>query len=219
MKLTCMISEIVYIIDTKYDKYVKEECIDVLRIKRLCTLYKPKSATTIVPVTGSKNANANVSLSDIVFSSPDISKISKNNNSNSVKQGKLNTPELHNTYALFIKLLYACLKLEIEIFTLSQKNNDTCCIIKNNYNLIKSIEASKKKLISEHIDTLQKQQKKISSTDIQKYESYSIDYITKLKIFDKLIRWINIFEKNDNLYSLVLPHFYTYTEYIEEYVG
>lgn len=207
MKISVMIPEILNIIDTKYPKNVKD-CMDIQRIKTFCSLFKPKSKSN-----SNSNSNyKNIAIIDIALSSPDISKITKNNQS---KNNKLNSPEFHKIYSFFIKLLYACLKLDIEIFDI----NDKYCVIKNNYNLIKSIEACRKKIINDHIDILQKQLKKISLSVINEYEIYTIEYVSKLKIFDKLVRWVNLLEKNDNLFSLILPHFYTYTEYIEEYVG
>lgn len=212
MKLSCMISEIIHIIDTQYEKYVEEDCLDIHRIKKFCNLYKQKSITIDTRITTTKHIN----LSDIVFSSPDVSKVTKNNN---LKKNKLNTPEFNKIYTLFIKLLHACLKLKVEIFTVSNKKDDIYCVIKNNYNLIKSIESSKKKIITDHINILQKQHKHISSINISEYETYLTEYVMKLKIFDRLISWVDVLEKNDNLCSLILPYFYTYTEYIEEYIG
>ncbi len=113
--------------------------------------------------------------------------------------------------------MYSCLKLDIEIFNFDSNNLAT---IKNNYQLLKSIESSKKKYIGDHIEILKSNQKKLLLTDMTAYEQYiKSDYLVKMKILNKLIGWISIFETNDNLFSLILPYFYTYTQYIEEYVG
>lgn len=206
-----MISEIINIVNTKYSKYNTKECFDITQIKNFCNLYKPKNISTTGP---------DITLSDIDFSSPNISKvkISSNikNNSKQVAGSKLGTIEFQKMYNLFIKLLYSCLKLDIEIFN---ENSDTFCVIKNNYQLIKSVEIQKKKFVLEHINILKNHCKNISKTDTNAYEKYVTEYILKMKIVDKLIGWINIFEKNDNLFSLILPYFYIYTEYIEEYIG
>lgn len=207
MNLSSMISEIVQIIDRTYTHM--DECLDIIQIKTFCKLYKSGG-------TGSKSSSSSkVSLDDIDFSSPDINKIKCKRDKKSTS--KLNTVEFQRVYSLFIKILYSCLKLDIEIFNFDSNNLAT---IKNNYQLLKSIELSKKKYIGEHIEILKSNQKKLLSTDMTTYEQYiKSDYLVKMKILNKLIGWISIFETNDNLFSLILPYFYTYTQYIEEYVG
>jgi len=196
-----MISEIISIIDQKYN--TKDECLDITQIKTLCKLYKSKSSN-----------NDRILLTDINFSSPDINKIKyKKSKQHTLK---LNTPEFQRVYSLFIKILYSCLKLDVDIF--NSDSNDLVTI-KNNYQLIKSIELCKKKYILDHIEVLKSSQKNLLSIDMDPYEKYATDYLVKIKILNRLIGWISIFEKNDNLFSLILPYFYTYTQYIEEYVG
>jgi hypothetical protein len=203
MNLSSMISEIILIIDQKYN--TSDECLDIIKIKNLCKLYK------------SKSPDSKLSLTDIDFSTPDINKIKHKKTKSTLK---INTPEFQRIYSLFIKILYSCLKLGVDIFDTDSNNSNNPVTIKNNYQLIKSIELCKKKYILEHIEILKSGQKNLSSTDISSYEIYiKSDYLVKMKILNKLIGWINIFEKNDNLLSLVLPYFYTYTQYIEEYVG
>ncbi len=206
-----MISEITHIIDEKYSKYNEKECLDIVQIKNFCGLYKSKN----IP----NSSNNKMTLSDIDFSSPGIDKIKKNNSKTRQNISKLNTIEFQKIYSLFIKLLYSCLKLNVDIFNEKSDNDNIFCTIKNNYQLMKSIDSCKKKFIGEHIDILKNQYKNMSTSDINSYENYIKEYLLKLQIFGRLTGWINIFEKNDNLFSLILPYFYTYTEYIEEYTG
>jgi hypothetical protein len=206
MNLSLMISEIIRIIDLKYN--FDEECLDICQIKRFCKLYKSKNTQN--------NPRTNVSSLDITFSSPDATKKIKSKKNKRSSELNINTPEFQKVYGLFIKILYACLKLEVEIF---DTDSNDLVTIKNNYQLIKSIEMSKKKYTSDHIEFLKAIQKKAPTTDLRPYENYVAEYIAKMKILNKLVGRINTFGKNDNLFSLILPYFYTYTEYIEEYVG
>jgi hypothetical protein len=211
MKLSNMICEILSIINRKYSKYKKEECFDITQIKTFCKLHKQKNLDNVAN-------DSTVSLTDINFSSPDIKKIKPCTKS---KQSSfnINTPEFMRVYSLFIKILYSCLILEVDIFHEDDSGDDNNFVtLKNNYQLIRSINICKKKYIGDHIDVLNKQ-KKNAVINIISYEKYVNEYLCKIKILDKLCRWISIFEKNDNLFSLILPYFYTYTEYIEEYVG
>lgn len=201
MNLPSMISEIIQIIDQKYD--TENECFDIDQIKILCKLCKIKNTS-----------ESKIDLTDITFSTPDIKKITCKENKQILV--KINTPEFQKIYSLFIKILYSCLKLEVEIFN---TDKDNCYTIKNNYQLIRSIELRKKKDILEHIEVLKMNIKKISSSDTIMYEKHVNDHLVKMKILNKLIGWISVFEKNNNLFSLILPYFYKYTQYIEEYVG
>ena len=89
--------------------------------------------------------------------------------------------------------------------------------------LIKSLEMNKKTLIMDHINTLKSYCKKCYKNIYDEYINYSHDFIIKIKILEKIINSISslldshVFEKTDNLFSLILPFFYTYPEYIEEY--
>lgn len=214
MKLSNMISEIINIIDSKYGKYKKEECFDVTQIKTFCKLHKQKN------LSGSptdKDKASPVSLNDVEFSSPDIEKIKPNTKAKPATLN-INTPDFMRVYSLFIKILYSCLVLEVDIFN-RDDNNRNFVTLKNNYQLLRSIDHCKKKYIDEHINILTKEGKKKSLMSINSYGKYVNEYLCKMKILDKLSRWISIFEKTDNLFSLILPYFYKYTEYIEEYVG
>lgn len=116
----------------------------------------------------------------------------------------------------FIEILYATLKLDVEIFNIT-KNIMT---LKNNYELIKSLKRSHKSATLDHIEVL----KKIVSTNISdNYEQYSADYISKCKILKQIIDDISklielkVFEQTDNLLTLIIPYFYTYIKIIENY--
>lgn len=207
MEISRMSMGIIKIIDELYGDIVNNECIDINQIKDICNLYKNKS-----------KINTSVSLTDIEFSSPYFTKMTtKVNKKNQVDI--LKSDEFGKKYAFFVRIMYSCLKMNIEIF--DNKNN--VITLKNNYQMIKSLENKKKNLIMDHLSVLKSQYKNVTHRIGQEYESYYEDYITKIKIVDKIIVYINkliyaaVFEKTDNLLSLILPYFYTYTEYIEEY--
>lgn len=210
MALSNMTTKIIEMIDEKYPTDSKKECIDIKQVKDLCKIYIEKN---------SKKTAESVGMEDIEFSSVEMSKISKG--IDLTKDKKLGSLEFKKIYALFIKLTYTCLIFDIDIFDKTEKKNNTYYINKNNYQLIKSIEAKKKELITEHISILQKKYKSVSKNtdDSESYKEYVDGFIVKINLLSRMIKRINIFEKNDNLCSMILPYFYIYTDYIEEYVG
>jgi hypothetical protein len=196
------------IINKQYDQYIDDECIDLVHIINICDLYKIKN-----------DANNSVSISEINFSSPNFQKMPNKKNKKKDQTHLLKSPEFNKRYRFFIRIIYACLKINIVIFN----TDDNILTLKNNYQLIKSLELKKKQLIAEHINTLKLQHKNISEKVDVEYESYYSKYITKIKIIDLIMKHINklinnnILDKTDNLLTLILPYFYTYTEFIEEY--
>lgn len=207
MDVSKMSLNIIKMIDEKYDKkYTNEECLDIRQIKDICNLYKTKQ----------NNINS-INLSEIQLSTPDFKKNNKINKKNRIDT--LKSPEFLKKYTFFVKIMYSCLKMNVELFDL---NNDALTL-KNNYHIIKSLELEKKKLITEHVEILKVQYKNISQIITTTYENYYKKYITKIKIIDRIIYSINkiikaeICDNTDNLLTLILPYFYTYTEFIEEY--
>ncbi len=207
MELSRMSMGIIKIIDKQYNEYIIDECLDIIQIKNICNLYKIKVIS-----------NNSITLSELNLSSPEFKKINgkmnKKNQSNILK-----SDEFVKKYTFFIKIIYACLRMDVDIFD----NNNSILTLKNNYKLIKTLELKKKQFITEHLNILKDQYKNISQKIGSDYDKYSHDYIVKIKIIDKicdsmnkLIKF-NIFEKTDNLLTLILPYFYTYTEFIEEY--
>lgn len=207
MELSRMSMGIIKIINKQYSQYSDDECLDIIQIKNICNLYKNKP-----------NSGASVTLSEINFTSPEFkkvnSKIGKKNQADVLK-----SDEFLKKYAFFIRILYACLKIDIVLFDV----NDNIVTLKNNYQLLRALESKKKQLIAEHLAILKNQYKNISEKIGQDYETYCENYFMKIKIIDKILGYINklikfsIFEKTDNLLTLILPYFYTYTEFIEEY--
>lgn len=206
MELSHISKNIIKIIDARYDDF-DEESLDIIQIKNICNLYKIKSVNS-----------ASIELTDINFSSPEFKKITTKCHKKT-QSDILKSKEFAKKYSFFIKILYACLKIDVEIFTIS----DTTITLKNNYHLIKSLEAIKKKIISEHLEILRDQYKNIARKLEPNYENYVRNYLTKIKIIDKISASINklirnnIFDRTDNLLTLILPYFYTYAEFIEEY--
>ena len=76
----------------------------------------------------------------------------------------------------------------------------------------------------EHIELLKGQHKSIAQKiDDTYFDEYIPGFIAKNKVVDKILESIKKLLKvgamnnTDNLFILVLPYFYTYTKYIEEY--
>lgn len=246
MEISHMAIGIIKIIDSRYNEHIDEECIDIMQIKNICNLYKtkPKTESKDTPDSGKSPISAgrgnsarntfeksstgefshmsneieNTSLGEIIFSSPEFKKISGKTNKKN-QSDILKSNEFMKKYIFFIKILYVCLKIQVDLFDI----NENIITLKNNYQLLKTLEIKKKQLIMDHIDILKIQHKNISQKIGLEYETYQHNYIIKIKIIDKILYSINkliksnIFEKTDNLLTLILPYFYTYTEFIEEY--
>lgn len=208
MELSRMSTGIVKIIDKQYPEYLDDECLDIIQIKNICNLYKIKP--------GTQNS---ITLSEINFSSPEFKKIKNSKDSKKNQADILKSQEFIKKYTFFIRIIYAGLKIDVGLFDI----NNSTATLKNNYQLIKALELKKKKLIEEHLLILKNQYKNISQKIPPEYETYSNSYIMKIKIIDNIVGSVDkliksgIFEKTDNLLTLILPYFYTYTEYIEEY--
>ncbi|XWV26553.1 hypothetical protein QJ857_gp0514 [Tupanvirus soda lake] len=207
MELSRMSLGITKIIDKQYSEFIDDECLDIIQIKNICNLYKVKTTS-----------HNSVNLSEINFSSPEFKKISSKTQKKN-QADVLKSDEFLKKYAFFIRTIYACLKINVDIFDV----NGGIVTLKNNYQLLKSLETKKKQLIAEHLNILKMQYKNASQKIGNDYENYFNSYITKIKIIDKITAAINklinggVFDKTDNLLTLILPYFYTYTEFIEEY--
>jgi hypothetical protein len=213
MDISRMSNGIVQIINKKFKKFSLDDCIDIVQIKNICNLYNVKGK------------NSSVSLSEIEMDTPDFDILNKKKNISSNKPRKdhtdiLKSEEFIKKYSFFIRTIYACLKVEVDMFDIK----DEIATLKNNYQLLKSIKIRKKEIFEEHIKKLIFYQSNIScNIDEEYYQDYFHKFIAKIRILEKIIGYINqiinsnILEKSDSLLSLILPYFYVYTEFIEEY--
>jgi len=199
-------NNIVMLIKKKFDTNIIAECLDINQLISICTLYK-----------NHRNDDVSISLRDIDFSSPEFDKKSGKKMSSNI----LETSEFKKKYTYFIKFIYSCIKLDVDIFNI---NPDRTLTFKNNYHLVKSIELRKKNIILDHIETLKSHHRNAShKINQQYYAEYVPNYFIKIKILDKMLEGIrkmiknNIMNNTDNLFELILPYFYTYRQYIEEY--
>lgn len=206
MQLSHMSNGILKILSKKYKYYMDNECLDLIQIKMICDLSKTKS-----------QSNESIRLSEINLSSPEFKTFDPKLNKNQIEMMK--SQEFIKKQSFFIRVIFACLKIGVELFNVEQD----FVTIKNNYQLIKSLEFKKRQLIVSHIELLKQQYKSSSQKISNEYEDYCKQYIMNIRIIDKIISAISklintdTFDKTDTLLSLILPYFYTYTEYIEEY--
>jgi len=205
MEITNMSSGIIKLLNEKYNKNVIKDCLDITQIVSICNLYNNNNNNV---------STSSISLNDIDFSSPVFKKNSKKNSN------ILESKEFKKKYSFFIKIIFACLKINVDIFDIVNES----IIFKNMYALIKSIELSKKKLIMEHIELLKNHHRSIAQKiDATYFDEYIPGFIAKNKVIDKILESIKklmkagVINNTDNLFVLVLPYFYTYTKYIEEY--
>lgn len=221
MELSQMACKIITTIDNRYGnkdtseggKDGTEEYLDIKQIKEICGLYEIK-----------KNYNKKISLDDINFSSPEFQGQAEFQRGTANANTKntmdiLESEQFYKRYAFYIKTLYACLKLDVDIFDLS----DDVLTLKNNYYMIKTLEKKKREIIEDNIKILKVYSKNILKKMDEKYEQYSVTAINKIKLVDKIMKSIkklienDVFEKTDNLSSLILPYFYVKAEFIERY--
>lgn len=219
MSLYQMSMTIIKICKLKYKKYIDDECFDVIQLINICKLCKAPSNKT--------NEIDDFRISDIELSSPLFIKSSPSTVRKQIDI--LKSTEFKKKYSFFIKIIYACLKLDIEIFDI----NPDIITLKNNYNLMKTLITHKKELITYHQNIIKEQlnsieipliKLKINSENKKiSYETYISNYLKEVKIIDKIFGYLNqsidsnILTKTDNLISLIIPYFYNYTEYIEVY--
>ncbi|MEM3063071.1 MAG: hypothetical protein QW303_05985 [Nitrososphaerota archaeon] len=212
-------------IDRKFTKFQQSECLDIIQIKNICSLYKKKT-----------DDEKSVSLGEVDFSSPEkIDSVDSGASlsSNDLFKSKLNirqsnkkkednilrSKEFVKKYNFIIKVLYVCLKIDVDIFDIG----DNMVTIKNNYRLIKSLANKKRKLIMEHINVLKDHYQNVEKQIDVEYEKYHDSYLSKIRLVDKVIGYINklvdfgVLKRTDNLLTLILPYFYNYANYIEEY--
>ena len=207
-------------------KWVCSNCpdhsTDIMRIKNICELFS-----------GNKNhsspSDANdQNYHDIFIDSPYFESYQENN------IDYLKSEEFLNKYTFFIKVIYFCLKLNINIFSETSNknydkkakqnsNDDRTVIIVSNFNLLKAINLSKRKLISDHIKLLNSHAKLCSKDYTESYVAYVQDYTKKMLTIEKIKRGINsiidskIATNSDNLISMLLPYFRAKESFIEEY--
>nr|AEX62967.1 hypothetical protein mv_R763 [Moumouvirus Monve] len=112
----------------KYSSYKSNECFDIMQIKNICNLYKVKN-----------QSNESVRLSEINLSSPEFKSFDPKINKNHLET--LKSTEFSKKYSFFIRAIYACLKIGVELFN----TGDEFVTLKNNYQLIKSLETKKNK--------------------------------------------------------------------------
>lgn len=225
MEISRMSRGIIRMIDRKFTKFQQSECLDIIQIKNICSLYKKKT-----------DDEKSVSLGEVDFSSPEkIDSVDSGASlsSNDLFKSKLNirqsnkkkednilrSKEFVKKYNFIIKVLYVCLKIDVDIFDIG----DNMVTIKNNYRLIKSLANKKRKLIMEHINVLKDHYQNVEKQIDVEYEKYHDSYLSKIRLVDKVIGYINklvdfgVLKRTDNLLTLILPYFYNYANYIEEY--
>lgn len=200
-KINNISNEIVSILKSRYSKYIKMECVDIIRLIDVCKLN----------ITESNGKNIN--LSEIILESPDLSSVQVEKQIKNIRTNK----SFLKYSDVALRLVHACLKLNVEIFDITEDN----VMLKNNYRLIASIDNRKKALIIDHINQLKKYAKN-SKLVMTNYITNS-KFNGEINILEKIKKSINdmilhkTFNNSDNILTLVLPFFYIYQEYIEVY--
>lgn len=211
MEIPSMAAGIIKVINREFAEYDDGECLDINQLKNICNLYTVKPG----------RHNKSISLGEICISSPEFGHTHKNARTAQTNRDAdvLKSPEFTKKYAFFIRIVFACLKVGVDVFN----ENNGILTLKNNYQLLRSLENRKKQLIAEHIEVLRFQARNITVELGEVYGQFLKSFANKTRIVDrvhasisKLIR-AQTFEPTDNMMSLILPYFYTWTEIIEEY--
>lgn len=209
-----MTRSILKLLNDKYEEYNTDDCLDMIQLCNLCNLYQTKETTKNSQK--KRETYSSISLTDMTFSSPSFQKDKRRSKNLDV----LKTQEFQKRYIWLIRMIYVCLKIDVDILNESE---DTATI-KTNYQLLKTFETKKKQLLREHIEIMKKHLGKINNPVYEaEYEEYYSSFRVNIKILDKITADLNkvidanILDKTDTIMSLILPYFYTYAEYIEEY--
>jgi hypothetical protein len=137
---------------------------------------------------------------------------------NPVNKNFLSSKEFINKYSFFIKVIYACIKLNVKIF-----NRINSLTLKNNNELINSFNGTKKILIVSHIKILKAFEKKNNKMTWSEYETIDSDFLKKIRTINNIVDIIKkmvqykIFSLEDNITKLITPFFIKKEHYIEEY--
>ncbi len=111
--------------------------------------------------------------------------------------------------------------MQINIFKI--KNN--VCVFKNNYDLKKSIIEKKKDLLKDHQIEINNLIKICDKCIYQDLQILSNKLQLKITILDKMVINVeklvsrSLVDWTDSLYGLILPYFYKYETYVEEYIS
>lgn len=205
MKLDTMAKEIIRILDNNYSKYKNNN--DIILIKNICKLCDFEDIM-----------DGSVKLEDVDISSPDFynQTIKKRKNKNETIN------DFRKKHKFFIKIMYACLKTDVDLFNKSKKD-DNIIVIKNNMQLKRSINKTINKKVNEFIDISKKLKK--NHDELDKYIAYMQNYevvLKSLRRLDEVISKVLSDHKylhEQNLNTLILPYFYREDDddIIEEY--
>ena len=201
MDVTAESNGIIKYLKRKYPKYIKSKCIDINNIINICEMNNaPDDADT-------------VELDEIEFSSPDFASQAK------YDEQAIKTTEFKKRCVLFTKLLYACIKIGTRII----EKTDGIAILKNNYKLCSSLRKTRRNIIAEHIQELTYYSNNPKVEMGEMYPEYLKEFNAKIYIVDKITRTIEslvkdkVLKNSDTLLTLILPYFFIYIKYIEEY--
>ena len=237
MEISYMAGTIMSLFKNRYgDSY--DDCIDVIHLNKICNIYK-RNVTKDQKSTEISSNVTSMTIENIEFSSPNF----KNTLGNKKKHSYniLKSEEFTKKYRCFIRIIYACLKMDVEIFDINNnkkekiikksgsksnkpvKKKQNFLTLKSNYYLLRAILDKKRALISNHIIVLKEQYNNISIFITTAYQEYMMEFYQKIKILDKLAQFIEkivadqVVDQTDNIFELILPYFYVYQEFIEEY--
>lgn len=193
MKLATMIRNIQSLLKTEYHDYLG--CLDIIKIQNICEIHESKKESFDTEEESSTN---------IEITSPCFQDVEN---------------EFQKKYSFFIKIIHSCLKLKIKIFDCQ----DDVAVLKNNYDLITTLQKYKKRLIANNIRILREMYQEINQPIVPQYDVYHQEFYLKLCITQQILSNVrklvsrDVLKKNDNLLSLVMPYFYKRCRFIEEY--
>src|SRR5438067_1570351 len=110
MKISHMIYDIQFIINQEYAN--SEESLDIEQIINFCSIYKSQQEK--------HNKKKSIYQYNISIESSPSSTIGLELNDCKNNLSKFNTPEFRKKYILFIRILHACLQMEVELFTVNK---------------------------------------------------------------------------------------------------
>lgn len=217
MQLDDMTNEIMTILHNSYHDQLLNS-IDIQQLRNICMLYQNKYLDKIDDSQSTYYQDTErIPKLETVKSDK---KTHLNIQSFITHKKILSTKEFRKRYTFFIKIIYSCLIVGIDIFD----NDGINLMLKSNHYLLRSINKTKKQIIEEQIAILN-QLKRDSSISIKTYENVNAEFILKLKTIDKITAHLDkliqhqIITPIDNLFHLILPFFYVHLEYIEEYTA
>lgn len=192
-------------LETKYGKQTVDNSYDTIQLKKLYNLHRENN-----------DYCHTISIDEIEITTPEFKPYIESKSKSDI----LNIPEFVQKYHFITKIIYSCLYLNVEIFDGIKDR----IVLKNNREIIHSLQLAKKDIITRIVKVLRYKYKHVEQLFDTEYTEFYHKSVSQIKLIDNIIKHIRtvigtgVIRDTDNLITLVVPYFYRYLKFIEEYL-